>query len=343
MSTSVTWNGTSYSIPAAGEVNWPALASFLIALGNGAAVAEEMKQAMRVATTTPVTVSDTADCVVMTKLAVAGAVAVTLPAGTDGRWFVVGDQTGDANTNNITITPNGAETINGSATYVINDNRGAVVLVYSSTNTRWNVVARYTAGSVLVNPMDSAGDMIYGGTAGVATKLDSGSSGTLLVSAGAAAPTWTNTVANATTFSAGVVPGSVSSTLSAFTNTTAVAYDAANFSVNGGGTISPDSGDQVTFDYTIIGNWMSVHFNLQGLTLAGTVTGINILIPASKSCTTEVRTTCQIFNNSGTVNEIGDATISGTTILVRRLNGAGNFTAETNNTSIMGDVSFRIT
>jgi len=46
----------------------------------------------------------------------------------------------------------------------------------------------------LTNPMDSAGDLIVGGTSGAATKLDSGATQTWLVSAGAAAPTWTNTV-----------------------------------------------------------------------------------------------------------------------------------------------------
>lgn len=51
--------------------------------------------------------------------------------------------------------------------------------------------------SPLTNPMDSAGDMIYGGTGGAATKLDSGTLGDWLVSAGAASPTWTSTVTTA--------------------------------------------------------------------------------------------------------------------------------------------------
>lgn len=54
--------------------------------------------------------------------------------------------------------------------------------------------------SPLVNPMDSAGDMIYGGTGGAATKLDSGTSGAVLRSGGAAAPVWdTNLSVNAST------------------------------------------------------------------------------------------------------------------------------------------------
>lgn len=53
--------------------------------------------------------------------------------------------------------------------------------------------AKWTSGAPgLSNPMDSAGDFIYGGASGVATKLDSGSSGQLLTSGGAGAPTWTN-------------------------------------------------------------------------------------------------------------------------------------------------------
>jgi hypothetical protein len=181
MSTNVTWNGITYAVPAAGETGWPALDTFLIALGNDAAITQEMKQAVRVATTTPVTVSDTTDCVIATKLAAAGAVAVNLPAGTNGRWFVVVDQTGDAGANNVTITPNGAETINGAATYVINQNRGAVVMVYSTTNTMWNVVARYTAGTALTNPMTTTGDVIYSSDgSGTPTRLAVGAAGTVL-------------------------------------------------------------------------------------------------------------------------------------------------------------------
>lgn len=48
--------------------------------------------------------------------------------------------------------------------------------------------------SPLTNPMDSAGDMIYGGSGGTATKLDSGTSGQVLVSGGAGAMSWSNTM-----------------------------------------------------------------------------------------------------------------------------------------------------
>lgn len=189
MSTNVTWNGVSYSIPASGEVNWPSLSSFLIALGTSAAIAEEMKQAIRVATTTPVTVSNTTDCIVLSNLGTPGAVAVTLPAGVDGRIYFIGDQKGDAGTNNITITPNGAETINGSATYVISENSGVVALAYSLTNTRWNVVARFTAGAFMTNPMTTTGDTIYSSSGSTPARLGIGATSTVNVSTGTA-PSW---------------------------------------------------------------------------------------------------------------------------------------------------------
>jgi hypothetical protein len=192
-STAVSWNGTSYDIPAAGETGWENLSNFLIALGNNAGVTNVMKQAVRVATTTPVTVSDTTDCVVAIKLASAGAVAVNLPAGTNGRWFAIVDQTGDAATNNITINRAGSDTINGSTTLVLDQNNEGVILVYSSTNTRWNVVGRFTSGAPLTNPMAVTGDMIYSvGT--VPTKLATGATAGLLHGGNGAVPSWSAVV-----------------------------------------------------------------------------------------------------------------------------------------------------
>ena len=143
MSTSVTWNGTTYSIPAAGELNWGALSNFLIDLGQHAALSTAGVRAIRVATTTPVTVSASSDYTVVTKLGSPGAVAVSLPAGAAGQIFVIHDGTGDAASNNITITPNGAETIEGAATRVISHNRGAITLQYSTTGTDWKVLDEF--------------------------------------------------------------------------------------------------------------------------------------------------------------------------------------------------------
>lgn len=92
----------------------------------------------RVATSSPVTVSRTTDQTIITKLSVAGAVAVNFPSspGT-GLTYVVKDGTGDAATNNITVTPN-AGTIDGAGTSTITTNYGVKTYVYNGTE--WNVL-----------------------------------------------------------------------------------------------------------------------------------------------------------------------------------------------------------
>lgn len=60
----------------------------------------------------------------------AGAMEIVLPAGVarGGRKLEIKDITGDANANNITVTPAGAETIDGLAPWVININYGSLVI-----------------------------------------------------------------------------------------------------------------------------------------------------------------------------------------------------------------------
>lgn len=143
MSTSVSWppiGGTTYSVPASGEVGWAALSDYLIALAAAQGTVNQ-KIGIRVATTSPVSVSSTTDCVIVSNLAVAGAVTVNLPAAVDGQVFMVIDGKGDATTNNITVDGNASETINGSTTYVINKSNSAVVLVAKSA--AWYVAAEF--------------------------------------------------------------------------------------------------------------------------------------------------------------------------------------------------------
>jgi hypothetical protein len=165
MPTNVTWNGTSYAIPLSGELNWQALSNFLIDLGTNAAVAGEFKQSIRVATTTPVTVAAANDCTIVTDLSVAGAVAVNLPAGVDGQIYIIVDGKGDALSNNITINPNGAQTINGAASLVLNANRQAAILQYSATGTDWRVLSIFTLiGNIPINSLSGTLAINKGGT-----------------------------------------------------------------------------------------------------------------------------------------------------------------------------------
>lgn len=144
---------TSYSIPLAGEINWPDLTNFLTALGNGAQSTTFQKYALRKATTSPVTVSASSDCIVVTDLAAAGAVTVNLPAGANKLVMYVVDGKGDALTNNITIVPNGSETIAGAANLVLNHDRQSVCLAYLSADSDWKIVAN-------VKPTVNSGDIV---------------------------------------------------------------------------------------------------------------------------------------------------------------------------------------
>lgn len=87
---------------------------------------------VRVCLTTPVTAAAASDHVIVTKLSTPGPVAVSLPAGVAGQTFVIQDGTGDAASNNITITP-AAGTINGAGTKTISTNYGRTTLYYDGT------------------------------------------------------------------------------------------------------------------------------------------------------------------------------------------------------------------
>ncbi len=64
----------------------------------------------------------------------AAARSLTLPAPAAALFLVVKDVTGSGQTNNITINPAGAQTIDGSATLVIDDNYKSVTIVSDGSN-----------------------------------------------------------------------------------------------------------------------------------------------------------------------------------------------------------------
>lgn len=132
---------TSFQIPQAGNVNWASLTDFLVALANGSQSTTFQRFANRTAVVSPVTVTSN-DCIVCTNLTIPGAVAVDLPAGVDKQIIIISDNKGDGQTNAITITPNGAETIGGAANLVLNTNNEAVILGFQSSSGNWNVVAK---------------------------------------------------------------------------------------------------------------------------------------------------------------------------------------------------------
>lgn len=87
--------------------------------------------AVRIAVATPVVVSAVTDEVISVQVPGPVAVAVTLPAGVAGQVFTIKDGLGlAAPATPITITPNGADTIDGAATATINAPFGSLTLVF---------------------------------------------------------------------------------------------------------------------------------------------------------------------------------------------------------------------
>jgi hypothetical protein len=193
MSISVTWDGTTYSIPQSGEINWASLTNFLVALGQKAAIADEMKQAIRVATVNPVVVSDISDFAVVTILDAFEPVTVNLPAGSAGRIYAIVDGKGNASIDNITINPSTGDTIAGAENLVLNKNRQVVWLQYFATGTDWKIINYMIPPGQVVDADISgvistagkvSGDAITSGTISGSTAFNT--SGALTVSGAAA-------------------------------------------------------------------------------------------------------------------------------------------------------------
>lgn len=199
--TAVTFNGSPYTIPSAGETNWSSLSSFLISVANNAQTINKQVAAIRTATSTPVTITST-DFAVVTNMTVASAVSVTLPAGVTGQRYIVVDGKGDASTNNVTVTSATAQLINASASYVINEDRGGVTLQFDGTV--WRTVEDYVSDAPRFTSV-TAGTLTSTGAVNTATVAATGNistsagnltapAGKALVSSGtAAAPTFSNT------------------------------------------------------------------------------------------------------------------------------------------------------
>lgn len=153
MTIAISWppiGGVPYLIPQTGETNWGALTNFLVALASAQSTTAQ-KIAARVATASPVTVTSATDCAILVNLTVPGPTIVNLPPGVQGQYFNISDAKGDAGTNNITIVPNGAQTINGDPSFIINANDDAVTVLFDVSTQNWKVTTQilsFSPGSV---------------------------------------------------------------------------------------------------------------------------------------------------------------------------------------------------
>lgn len=149
MSIQRTWNNTNYSIPESGETGWMSLTDFLVDLASSAQTTNKQFLATRISTVATTVVSAATDCVV--GINYAGAATVNLPAGVANQIFFIGDESGNAATNNITLTPNGTNTINGTSSFVISNNKQKIIIVFYQGD--WKLISNTIAsGDVPITP-----------------------------------------------------------------------------------------------------------------------------------------------------------------------------------------------
>lgn len=114
--------GTSVQITSGGSI---------AAVGSGVVTYSEI-------TTTPYSVV-TGDAQKVLGVDTSVARTLNLPAATNVMWFMVKDIDGTAATNNITVSPNGSDTIDGGASLTINENYAGRSLMSDGVS-KWFVV-----------------------------------------------------------------------------------------------------------------------------------------------------------------------------------------------------------
>jgi hypothetical protein len=143
------WNNTNYSIPESGETGWMSLTDFLVDLASNAQTTNKQFLATRISTVATTVVSAATDCVL--GINYAGAATVNLPAGVANQIFFIGDESGNAATNNITLIPNGTNTINGTSSFVISNNKQKIIIVFYQGD--WKLISNTIAsGDVPITP-----------------------------------------------------------------------------------------------------------------------------------------------------------------------------------------------
>lgn len=111
-----------------------------LSAGNVQAAIDELASGFNYVETSAAVFNVSNEDMVLVQSSVGGTITVSLPnaAGFNGALIVKGDSGTAAS--NVTISPQGGETIEGAASYTISTNDGSVTLV-SDENSNWHVVA----------------------------------------------------------------------------------------------------------------------------------------------------------------------------------------------------------
>ena len=121
---------------------------------------------------------------------------------------------------------------------------------------------------------------------------------------------------------------------------TNIAYNAGNFTGNGGMTWTVDVGDQVGLAYMIIGKTCWVRFTLNGTTVGGVASSQLLLDLSGIPLTAVVNSSAIVRCYNAGVDGAGLAEIVGSQVRLSLF--TGNWTLVANNTSIQGSLMFTL-
>lgn len=119
-------------------------------------------------------------------------------------------------------------------------------------------------------------------------------------------------------------------------------FAAGDFTAGGSQTWTVASGDVGTYAYTILNKTMTVSFTINTSTVGGTPNSdLRIAIPASKTATKQMRNPIQLLDNGTRTTGIAFVEAAATVITIQRTDAA-NFAAATDNTYVLGQITFQI-
>ena len=126
-----------------GNLYWTNGSGTAVQITSGGAIASVAGSASTFEST-PVNGSITissSDTFVYLRVDTTGARVITLPSAasvSEGRFYIIKDETGTANTNNITINRAGADTIDGEISLVVDSDFASAILVSDGTS-KWSI------------------------------------------------------------------------------------------------------------------------------------------------------------------------------------------------------------
>jgi len=125
---------------------------------------------------------------------------------------------------------------------------------------------------------------------------------------------------------------------------TTPAYSGANFIGGGSMTWTVDSGDVVTYQYTLIGKLITVVFRLLNTTVGGTLANtLSVRVPGGFTAAKTTVSPTLLYNDNGAGAVVGTLLITATNnaIGLNKLTLA-NWSASTNNTEVNGVITFEV-